>query len=361
MDSTILFYLVQANFIDFMIVAFLFIFLISNTTISKEVNRVFLFTTIILTVLIFADSIDFYLAQDTIPHALRYFTSATGYTLRPFPVVMFVIVSKHEAKFKNVILFLSLFINGILAYTSIFTKWMFYFDENNQFHRGPVGVLPFIISGVYLIVLLVRSVERYRLGYIREGQIVIFIVLTCTLASALETIFHFKFFINGVGAISAVFYYLFLHTQTFKRDGLTEAFNRRTFYADCNEYSRKSMIVVSVDINNLKIINDTKGHSQGDLAIVTVAHRLNAAFATVGNLYRIGGDEFVLLCPGATVETVRAKMKIVEQDLKNTTYRFAWGYATYHPSMNLEEVLSQSDAKMYEDKQSKKMTVGKVL
>ena len=113
-------------------------------------------------------------------------------------------------------------------------------------------------------------------------------------------------------------------------------------------------IIVSVDINNLKIINDTGGHAKGDLAIVTVAKTLKNAFLTVGKLYRIGGDEFILLCPKKTKESVRSILIRVEQELDKTPYQIAWGLVSYDPSMSFEKALSESDANMYQNKQKKK-------
>ena len=182
----------------------------------------------------------------------------------------------------------------------------------------------------------------------------VLIVFMSVVATGMETFFHFKFILNGIGGISSVFYYLFLHTQTYKRDALTQAFNRHTFYMDCEQYEKISAMIISVDINDLKVINDTQGHAQGDLAILTVSKTLQNAFTNVGKLYRIGGDEFVLVCPKAKEELVSSKLDLVEQELKKTPYQIAWGMVSYQPSMNFEKALSQSDAKMYQNKQEKK-------
>lgn len=351
---SMLFYLVQTNFIDFAIVIFLYIFLLTNNAMSKEINRVFFFVAVVVNILIIADSTDYYLAQGTVPHALRYFTSATGYAFRPAPIMLFAAILKRDEKKKYYILLPMLLANGILAYTSIFTKWMFYFDEKNQFHRGPIGALPFIISGIYLLCLLVWSIKRYRLGYKKESSIVVLIIIMAVIASGMETVFHFKFIINGVGAISSVFYYLFLHTQTYKRDALTQALNRHTFYMDSEKYMKVPTIIISIDINNLKTINDTGGHAKGDLAIVTVAKTLERTFLDCGRLYRTGGDEFVLLCPKESKENVYERLNDVEQELEKTAYQIAWGLVSYNPSMNFEKALSESDANMYQNKQEKK-------
>ena len=103
------------------------------------------------------------------------------------------------------LLYLPLVLNGIAAYTSVFTKWMFYFDGENQFHRGPIGFLPFLISGIYLLCLLFWSFERYLQGDKKEGTIVAFMAFMSVVATGMETFLHFKFIINGVGAVSTVF------------------------------------------------------------------------------------------------------------------------------------------------------------
>lgn len=320
----------------------------------KNVNRVFLIVAVTINILIFADSIDYYLAQGSVTHALRYFTSATGYTFRVVPIIMLATILKRDEKIKYPLLFLPSIVNGILAYTSIFTKWMFYFDENNQFHRGPIGSLPFIVSGIYLIFLLFWSVKKYRIGYKLESAIMFFIIFMSALSSAMETVFHFKFIINGIGGIATVFYYLFLHTQTYKRDALTQALNRHSFYMDCDKYMKIPTIIISIDINDLKKINDTEGHAQGDLAITTVANILQNEFAAMGSLYRMGGDEFVLLCPRISENVASSAITKAEKKINETPYRIAWGLVQYKPPMNFEKALSESDAYMYKDKEMKK-------
>ena len=350
-----LFYLVQTNFIDLAIVIFLYMFLLSNHTMSKELNRIFLLVAVVIHILIIADSTDYYLAQGTIPYALRYITSATGYVLRPTPILLLAMILKRDEKMKHFLLFIPLILNALFAYTSIFTKWMFYYDENNQFHRGPISFLPFLISGIYLACLLFWSLKRYQLGYKIEGLIMCFIVFMLVVAIGMETFFHFYFIVNGIGGISTTFYYLFLHTQTYKRDALTQVLNRHSFYLDREQYMKVPTIIVSVDINDLKVINDTGGHAAGDLAIVTVAKTIQKEFAKLGKLYRTGGDEFIVLCPKTTSEIATEYINNVEKTLSETSYSISWGTASYEPSMNFEKALSESDANMYEDKARKKV------
>lgn len=85
-------------------------------------------------------------------------------------------------------------------------------------------------------------------------------------------------------------------------DGLTGLGNR-TAYLEClrdreEKAPSKPLGIVMFDINNLKYVNDTKGHKLGDEMICTCATLLHESFSKTARLYRIGGDEFVALLEG---------------------------------------------------------------
>lgn len=92
-------------------------------------------------------------------------------------------------------------------------------------------------------------------------------------------------------------------------DPLTGVFTRRFFHrALAHEIQHacvigKSLGLLVVDVDGMKRINDTGGHLQGDEALVTVARALRAATTSVDSVGRFGGDEFVVLLPGADAKT----------------------------------------------------------
>lgn len=346
----IFFYLIQTNFVNIAIVLFLYIFLTTGTTMSKSNQRIFVTATVILFAMTLADATDYYLYTLDEVHTLRYFTSAAGYTLRPIEIFLMILIAKRFDNIRTVLFTVPIVANGIIAFTSIFTHLMFYFDDTNQFHRGTFGILPFIVCGFYLIFLLITSIKKYRIGNRVEASVVVFIVIMLALASAMETLFGFKFFINGVGGVSITFYYAFLNTQTYKRDAMTSALNRHSFYADSVRLSKKNMIVVSVDLNDLKKINDTKGHEAGDTAILSTARTIFKHLPAWYQLYRIGGDEFAMLCPKAKMSDVEKIMDKVVCDARTNGYMLAWGADEYFPGMKFEDILASSDKKMYENK-----------
>jgi diguanylate cyclase (GGDEF)-like protein/PAS domain S-box-containing protein len=91
-----------------------------------------------------------------------------------------------------------------------------------------------------------------------------------------------------------------LHDMTM-RDDLTGLYNRRGFFAMADQQLKfanrmnRRMLVFSADLDNLKVINDTFGHKEGDLALVETANIVKKTFRESDIVARIGGDEFVIL------------------------------------------------------------------
>lgn len=86
-------------------------------------------------------------------------------------------------------------------------------------------------------------------------------------------------------------------------DELTRCFNRHAYEERINNLDlREEWIYISMDLNNLKHINDSLGHAAGDELICAAANCMRESFGKYGNVYRIGGDEFVVIITGNTKE-----------------------------------------------------------
>lgn len=143
-----------------------------------------------------------------------------------------------------------------------------------------------------------------------------------------------------------------------KTDLLTGVMNRNamnTRVAELTEAPDKlpaSLGVVFADLNGLKYVNDHKGHMIGDLMLKNAAVILQSTF--VGDeIYRVGGDEFLILLP----ETDEADMRNKIADIKKKSelfenVSFAAGCCLLAPGMDLRNALSEADARMYEDKEN---------
>ncbi len=161
-----------------------------------------------------------------------------------------------------------------------------------------------------------------------------------------------------VDALAICFFYMFFYSQSFKRDVLTGALNRRCFYADARRYEYKISAIMSLDLNNLKILNDTKGHAEGDKAICTMTNVVRKSLLRTGYLYRTGGDEFMVLFVKTDLETVRILKDVIKTNMEKTPYSCAVGIAVWNDDDTLDAVCAKADVAMYEDKVAMKKIIG---
>lgn len=154
------------------------------------------------------------------------------------------------------------------------------------------------------------------------------------------------------------------------RDDLTQLYNRRGFmklgteYYDNAKESLLGFLLLYVDVDGLKRINDKYGHIEGDDAISATAAILNKSFRTSDIISRLGGDEFTVLMSGASPKDEPDIRKRITYycDLHNNTsgrpYKLSMsiGTAFYTPGKNLtfEDLMKEADSALYRDKQSKR-------
>jgi diguanylate cyclase (GGDEF)-like protein len=130
-------------------------------------------------------------------------------------------------------------------------------------------------------------------------------------------------------------------------DCLTKLPNRKAFERD-KEFICKDYSLVMVDIDNLKIINDTRGHFIGDKIIQRLAAILTNEAGPNGRVYRYAGDEFVCLVPR---EDVEAFCSIVRNEAKQQdAFTISQGVILYLEQGMMTDALVMADVTMYRSK-----------
>ena len=124
------------------------------------------------------------------------------------------------------------------------------------------------------------------------------------------------------------------------------------------------MLLLFIDFDNLKEVNDKYGHPVGDRALIQTTNILKRTFRESDIIARIGGDEFVVLTLELTATNVRAFYSRLQKNLDsfNKDGRLPFelalsvGWAHYDPAnpKTVKQLLAQADQMMYRHKQSKK-------
>jgi diguanylate cyclase (GGDEF)-like protein len=153
-------------------------------------------------------------------------------------------------------------------------------------------------------------------------------------------------------------------------DDLTGLHNRRGFLALAEQHLRMiqrkgAALLIYLDLDDLKLINDSYGHLEGNRALVVTANVLRACFRQSDILARLGGDEFCVLMTDAGQDSTQQVRKRLQQRMDFINALSSWRFrlslsvgiadvpVVHQPS--LDQLLRIADAQMYEEKRSKQL------
>ena len=144
-------------------------------------------------------------------------------------------------------------------------------------------------------------------------------------------------------------------------DSLTGLYNRAYFEEELERYNFPRyypLSIVMLDVNGLKVINDTFGHSEGDRLLQHLSQVLTSVSRQGDILARIGGDEFAILLPSTTPEQTHSFCerikKVCQQDKIKPIYlrlNISLGHTTQEGEYkDINSLLKEADRNMYQDK-----------
>lgn len=315
----------------------------------------------------------------------RFILGSLAYLMIPIIAFFFALYIKDaiitQEKFKKHLKYLAyLFLAIVLINVSLQISGVMVYIDMMQF------TLPIIlISAIYAAYLIVLEITVHNN---EEAERFVKFTIILLVSLILEIV---SFFTRAFGSISSFFrigvviFFGMLAVDTFSyirsnmrrrdetllleklayKDFLTGGFNRTAYERDVQSYldTQKSFRLILLDLNELKHINDTYGHNQGDEAIRLVFNAMKTSFVQ-GKNYRIGGDEFAVLIED--VDAIRFKdcldnfQSILNETTKDFLYPIlvAVGSDVYHYGDwdNYSRFYHHVDQKMYLHKKKIKNT-----
>ena len=164
-----------------------------------------------------------------------------------------------------------------------------------------------------------------------------------------------------------------LYRQLAVEDSMTELLNRNAFENHLTALAQSGaerIAFVVFDVDDLKQINDQRGHYMGDWAIYTAARCIKRVFSCAEGCYRIGGDEFAVILTGKSVLAIPALLTDFQQEislhwdpgLPSRGVSCGWAFAEFSQEAplsmeSLADLREKADRSLYRQKQERKKTV----
>ena len=181
-------------------------------------------------------------------------------------------------------------------------------------------------------------------------------------------IFGLPFSLLGI-TFAALVLFTDIQSRNMDKDYLTGAFNRQTL--DCYLQQKidgatlhRTFAAILLDIDEFKVINDSFGHYEGDIALVNAVKLLRDSVSPADFIARYGGDEFCIILENGSPNALENTVRRIEENLdrfndsRNKPYRlgFSMGCAIYDPvqGARADAFYRVIDKKMYRMKRSRK-------
>lgn len=255
----------------------------------------------------------------------------------------------------------------VLNIASIWTGWVFYVDDNNMYHRGPLIYLQLALAASYLLITFVGAwlnlFSKHK--YAQKSTLVAMSVLGILP------------FIGGVAQLPLAGVPVFCVCVTFgllivfmenqhqliSIDPLTHLNNRNqlNYFLDAKlnlRTSEKHLVLFVMDLDYFKQINDKFGHMEGDRALVILANVLKRILGPRGfYISRIGGDEFVTVAELREFTDAEKMNGLLKNALEGESEKLPYdislsiGFSEYcHGNDTVREWFDRADRELYKVK-----------
>ena len=287
---------------------------------------------------------------------VHFLSNYFGFLFTPILIIFFAasIGRFHRLKFAII---------GILAYfifgnVLVVTKQLFFIDAQNNYHRGNLFCLYIISYFLATLFLLYETLRYSRKGFLQH-KIFAGLLSFCFLLSSSIQVLKPDVYITRITVVfSLCVYYAYSNELTNLFDKLTGVLNQGTYLRKIKDL-KVQQIVIILDVDDFKYINDNYGHQYGDKCLGIISQAIKSIFGNYGQCYRIGGDEFaVILRKYSNVESLITRFeKTIADKFKSLPYQLSvsLGYSKYGKNDSIETVIQSADFNMYNAKKQKRL------
>lgn len=285
---------------------------------------------------------------------LRFVTSAMQFAAAPLsPLILLRIYRRNQTIRLAWVQYLPAIITAVMSMSSIWTGLVLRVEPGNIYSRGPLFMLPFLASAIYVFFIVYTASRQETPGRKLETTFLLCAGTAIAWACTLEIVFVIRYMIWSTTAAMLLAYFLLITIIKVLYDSHTGLYSRSSYSKRLESIQEgQSVTFAMIDMNGLKAINDRYGHKAGDQAIVKVSQALLGIPLKGKKLYRYGGDEFIIIANSWCREELEEQLEQIAPDcgtVNKTTVSFAYGVVEYRDG-DLRKVTDEMDSLMYQNK-----------
>jgi len=207
---------------------FLLIFLYANSSLDVKIKRIFYLLTLLGFVEMITYSLELWTTTFATLSPLRLWLSAIGYSVRPLIFCLMLKLAMRNTRKQHFpkIFYLPTVINTVAAFSVFFTDIVYSYTADNLFQRGPLGYITYIVTILYLIILMV-VVSRSHVNHPKLEILIIFAIsMLLFFVMAVEALYAVRTVGRTAIMMVTVFYYMFFQSQAHRESITKEQFIR---------------------------------------------------------------------------------------------------------------------------------------
>lgn len=271
------------------------------------------------------------------------------------PILLSIAIGRFY-RFRWFALALSLSFNFSLHIALLPAKLVFYVDDSNVTHYGPLyWIYPALVfcGIVVLYGELLHLLKRYQ----KKRSGVAFFILFLSLLAFVPEFFipelRFSFLLVSIAIL--LLYGYFCNT-VLRIEPLSSLLDRRSFDDDIRKLRRGDVLLL-FDINQFKQLNDRYGHKKGDRYLIAISAMIRSVYDDYGLCYRIGGDEFAVILNSRKADVEKLNAAFLSR-LNNERKRdpvlpdLSLGYCRSTGKESCSEIFNAADVNLYASKNS---------
>ena len=265
-----------------------------------------------------------------------------------------------------------IWIQAILIFVNHFTKMLYYVDADEVYHRGPLFLLLYLFSYIYIFFTCLRAfIGLFKKDQKHKRPLLIRLALF-PLAPATGGIIQFLVpripVVSSTLALATLLMYMDSVEEMVSVDPLTRLNNRKsvTFHYEQltkNNEDHIPIYLLLIDANYFKGINDTYGHMEGDAALIRIADAMRKACGILkrrANIARFGGDEFLIMVKEESTDKIQALEEEIARKLAelnkaaeapyDLTVSIGVAHTDGRTPISLKDLAQKADENLYEQK-----------